>query len=447
MVKRWILLAVMLFCPICVQSASLRVFLDVKPPPDSFYLGQEVSFVVKLFDRIGLTDIGVVPADWDNIDLFLDSDTSDQTVVQSDASYNIKTFRFSLVAKTIGNISFPPICLSAFAPTMISDRDLPENIKFSDSGRLEICTRPFSLNVLPLPNHVPKLFVANDVKLFQGIVPKTNSIKAGTPVKRSLVLTAIGTLPAYLPDFPTRESQEVRLYEGKTERTFSAGKKKLVSAVRQTIVYIPQKSGKLELPAISVFWLNGQTNQIEESTIPAYTLDVLPAEVNKEEADHTTEITGQTAEKTKKTKDFPVKKVLLSVFAVILSLSATYPLLRKKLKRRNLVKKVEQACDRDDPQKMVEALLLWAKAVFPQHRIINLSDVKKIFLDHSQEFVQVIDDLEMFLYGTGRFAKHLPSQKENIGKKVLQSFYRVHQARLKNKRKNKKNLPDLYPDG
>ncbi len=447
MVKQWILLAVMLFCPIFARAASLRVFLDVKPPPDSFYLGQEVSFEIKLFDRIGLTDISVVPADWDNIDLFLDSDTVNQTIVQSDTSYNIKIFRFSLVAKTVGNTSFPPICLSAFAPTMISDRDLPENIKFSDSGRLEICARPFSFNVLAVPKHFPTLFVARDVQLFQGILPKGNSIKIGTPVKRSLVLSAIGTLPAYLPDFQIQELENVRTYEGKTERTFTTTKQKLVSAVRQTIVYIPQKSGKLRLPEISVFWLNVRTNQIEESKIPAYTLDVLPAEIYKEEQDRHTETTEPAKETAKKTSDFSVKKILLTVFAVILVLFATYPLLRKKLKRRNLVKKVEQACDRDDPQKMVEALLLWAKAVFPQHRIINLSDVKKIFLDHSQEFVQVIDDLEMFLYGTGRFAKHLPSQKENIGKKVLQSFYRVHQARLKNKRKNKKNLPDLYPDG
>lgn len=446
MVKFIVFLCLSVFYSPPADAAPYRLILEFTPPPETLYLGQESFFQIKLLDRIGLTDVGIVPADWQNVDIFLDANRPDETAVRNGITYSVKTLYFSLVAKSTGRISFPPFCLSALAPTMISARDLPPDVKITSDGRLKICTPSFSFDVKALPEHSPPLFAAGQVELFEGVLPKERSVRQGTPVKRSLVLTAKGTLPAYLPDFQTREQENVRIYKGKTDRTMITGKRELISAVRQTVVFVPERAGELVLPEISVFWLNTQTHQIEESKIPPYTLTVLSAGLPENEQNPPAE--SEPAEQKDNSQLFSsfVTRSAGICLLPILAAVPFIPFLKKRLKRRKLVKAVERACLSDDPEKAASALLAWARDKFPGCRMIDLSDIRKNFNGQAADFIAALNELELFLYGTGRFARHLPAAKETLGKKLLQAFYVAAQVKIKRRSGPKKYLPNLYPD-
>ena len=426
-------------------AAPFRVALEVKPPPETLYLGQEVFFELKLLDRIGLTDVRIVPKDWQNVDIFLDSENNEETVVRNDTSYSAKSFYFSLIPKSAGPMSLLPFCLSASAPTMISTRDLPPDVKITDSGRLEICASSFFINVKTLPYHSPALFAAAQVELFEGVVPKTRSIRQGSPIKRSLVLTAKGTLPNFLPDFENQEQKEVRVYKGKTERTTIFSKRNVISAVRQTIVFIPERAGQLDLPEINIFWLNTVTDKIEKSTIPAYRLTVLPVESLKPENTLPEALQIQPEEK-RNFSQISVRQISGLFLGLFSALVFSYHYLRKHLRQKHLIKAVETACMADDLKKTEQSLLLWAKAKFPHQRIMDLSDIRRIFAGKASDFTAALDELELFLYGTGRFAQHLPGKKHMLARKLWQTFYKARQTKTAKKSKRKKYLPDLYPD-
>ncbi|MBQ8346848.1 MAG: BatD family protein [Alphaproteobacteria bacterium] len=447
MVKFIVFLCLSVFYSLQAGAAPYRLTLEFTPPPETLYLGQESFFQIKLLDRIGLTDVGIVPADWQNVDIFLDPGRPDETAVRNGITYSVKTLYFSLVAKSTGKISFQPFCLSALAPTMISARDLPPGVRIMPGGRLEICTPSFSFDVKALPDHFPPLFAAAQVELFEGVLPKERSVRQGTPVKRSLVLTAKGTLPAYLPDFQTQEQKNVRIYKGKTDRTMITGKRELISAVRQTVVFVPERTGELVLPGISIFWLNTRTRQIEESKIPPYTLTVLPAGQLEYEQKPPAEAEPAAGRKSNVRTFFSfVMRSAGVCLLLILAAVPFIPFLKKRLKRKNLVKAVERACLSDDPEKAASALLAWARDKFPDRRIIDLSDIRESFNGQAADFIAALNELELFLYGTGRFARHLPAARETLGKKLLQAFYAAEQVKIKRRAGQKKHLPDLYPD-
>lgn len=431
------------------QAAPQRLIIRLKPPQREVYIGQEASFKINLLDRIGLKNIRVIPAEWPNADVFLMGEKNGTLVEKDGTSFNMKELRLSLVAKSAGRMTFPPFCLSATAPTMISARDMPAEVKFKGAGIIEICARPFFLEVKKLPEYTPPLFAAAEVRVFDGVMPKSDSVKAGTPIKRSLLLTAKGTLPAFLPDFKVSKVKNCRIYNGKTERTEPPLKNGLIAALRKTVVFIPQHPGQVVLPEIKVPWLNVSTGKVETAVIPAHTLRVSAAnEITREEKNKTLVATNENPQKN---KDFSIRRRmsagLIGCFACAILALYLWRFLRKRQKRKEIVRAVEKACLNGETEKIPNAVLLWAAKTFPEHSFVSLADLRQLFKGRSDDFVQRLEELEQFLYGTGRFAKHFPEAKENLGKDFLDAFTEASQTKIKPEREKRTRLPGLYPDG
>ena len=120
--------------------------------------------------------------------------------------------------------------------------------------------------------------------------------------------------------------------------------------------------------------------------------------------------------------------------------------MKKSRRRKRLIKDVEKACFEGDVDRISSAILSWAVKTFPERSFISLADVRRLFEGKSDSFVQRLEELEQFLYGTGRFAKHIPEAKETLGKDVLSAFSEASQMKIRSERKKKTRLPQLYPD-
>ena len=433
----------MFFLPFPAQALPLRLFLEFDAPQKDIYIGQETFFSVRVFDRLGLSDITVIPPDWNNTDVFLQENPLSEPVIKNDIPYTVNELRFSMVVKMTGSIFFTPLCMTAFAPSMISVRDLPESVSVSPNGDIQICTPPFFIEVKPLPEHSPSLFAAESVELFDGISPKAVAVQAGTPIKRSLMMAAKGTLPAFLPDIKVDDIPDVSVYNGKTERTSPPQKDKLIAALRQTIIFIPKKAGEFFLPEIKVPWMNTKTGKIEVSVAPAYKMIVLPSKEvaeNKEE-----DASLNPVEEKTQTPYFTVFVYIISSFAFFV-LFVFFIVRRRRQKAEKFVKAIEKACGNGDMEKTAASLLLWAAKRFPEHSFLNLADVRKLFEGRADDFVAKLRELEHYLYGTGRFAKHLPMTGKKLGEEIFSAFQEAARLKYKKQKKEKKNLPALYPE-
>lgn len=425
-------------------AAPQRLSLIFEPPSKEVYIGQEVFFQIRLIDRIGVKDIELLPAEWPNAEVFMLNKLSGQAVFEG-VSYNVNTLYFSLVPKSAGKMSFPSFCLIVSAPTLVSGRDLPNSVKVVSKGKLKACSPPFSLVVKSLPSYSRPLFAASEVKLFDGIVPKVSSVQEGTPVKRSVLLAAKGTLPAFLPDFQIGEIKNSRIYNGKTERSLPSSETGMSAALRQTVVFVPQQVGELVLPEIKVPWLNTRTGQIETAIVPAYKLTVLPAPQTKAEEK---EAPISPVQKDIRPSGLKLERLFSAVafiFALLCLVSLRF--LKRHLKQKKLIKAVEDACLKNDFEQITPAVLKWASAAFPDRFFHNLSDVRRLFQGRCDDFVKCLEEFEMFLYGTGRFAKHIPFAAESLSRNFSEAFLKAVQVKFEKKSKQTSKLPGLYPDG
>ncbi len=421
-----------------VQAAPLRVRLDFAPPPAGFYAGQEVKFELTLFDAIGLSDFGIVPTDWQNADLYMEKPENKGRVERDGQIYDVTVFRFGLVVKSAGRAHYSPLCLTAKG-LVLSARDLPDYVRLDPSGTVAICTPAPSFDVLAVPPHAPPLFPATSVELFEGVFPRSDTVKAGTPLKRSLILTAKGTLDAFLPDISPVTPDGAKSYDGKTERTLSTAGKELVAAVRKTVVIVPERAGRLELPAFDIWWWNTVAEQIEKSTVPPRVLTVVsdrsaalpPSVVQGTEARSFIFFDAKTA-------------AAAGVFLGAVLISA--PFLKRRKRRKKLKKAVLDALKNQKFDEAAKAIVDWAASEHPKRKIVDLSAVRALYAERAADFAADIDELQAYLYATGRFGKHVPSARTALTDKLARSFKQAAALSVKPAKTVKKHLPDLYPD-
>ena len=99
-----------------------------------------------------------------------------------------------------------------------------------------------------------------------------------------------------------------------------------------------------------------------------------------------------------------------------------------------------------DFEQIAATVLKWAAATFPDKSFHSLADVRRLFEGKCNEFVKCLEELEKFLYGTGRFAKHVPSAAENLSENLAEAFLKAVRVKFVKQSRQMAKLPDLYPD-
>lgn len=468
MVKRlsvfWLFLVVLAYA--YGAEAAPALFIEFTPPPKTAYIGQEIPFRIRLWDVLGVTDVQPIASDWENVDVFMNSRMAATQDAKDGRIYDVRNIGFSLIIKTAGKHEFQPFCLSLAAPALLTSRQIPNNVTIlRDKKRLQICTESFEVVVSALPKGTPPLFPAQKVELYAGVIPQATEIPAGTPIKRSIILLASGTLPVYLSDFILEEQENIKMYAGKVERTMTASDTYLVAGLRQTVIYVPGRQGEMTLPEMKVSWFNTQTQKVETSVVPPYSVRVTPPKGSQ------SEIQTIQAEQKVQDKNFlgrfifrleiffskiPYRQMIVGVIVLalggLLALLFGIPLLHKHLKRKRNLKELYAACQEENPERIEKALITWAKEIFSDRSMLSLSDVRQVFAHIDPDFKDALGELELRLYGMQRFAKHLPDFKqrsttdgEPLGAKICRTFDRA--ILLKNKQPKEKEdiFPELYP--
>lgn len=465
-------------------ASGAEVFAEILPVPKQVYVGQEFEIKIRLWDRIGLLDARFLPLAWKNIAVYPDEAPVERTLKQNGVSYRVQEIRLRAVLKARGIQKFPPLCLAAVVPDRIlsgkidfgeelkpPSEDAFKNVVFSaETKQIRTCSDPFSVEVLPLPAHTPPLFPARRVELLSGVVPDRKDVYAGTPIKRSVVLQAVGTLPGYLPDFSAPPIKGVKIYAGRLENSLSVSGRNLSAFLRRTFVYIPEKPGKLVLPEIAVTWFNTETGQTETSVIPAYEITVMPSsiigEIQTLRAEHPAgggflkQILQMPAQGIRfigrQLPDFDFYTFLFwtlgAACIVTLSILYVYPHLRAHVRRRRNIRRLYRACLEDDPRKIEKALITWASDTVPHRRILTLFDVLTLFQQEDFLIRTGLDKLNDRLYGMGRFTKFLPALMKRrsggtLGMEIWAAFEQAAPETFKPPKKRKEDLPGLYPDG
>ncbi len=241
------------------------VFVEVQAEPARAYVGQQVSYVVRLFYAVNLGGTLDTPQ-IDGARLVKAGDDLKYITQRGGRSMQVLERRFALIPQRAGTLHVP-------APTFEGEQTDPYDLRgFFGSGEpVSARGQPVTVQVqaAPATADIGAWLPAREVILTLDAPDPQQPWQVGQPVNLTLKLRAIGlaadALP--LPTLPTIGGATV--YPDKSVDTTGNAGSWLVGERQRTFAVVPGRAGTLTIPPMRLAWWNVLSDRAEVIDIPA----------------------------------------------------------------------------------------------------------------------------------------------------------------------------------
>ncbi|ALQ08871.1 BatD family protein [Pseudoalteromonas fuliginea] len=134
------------------------------------------------------------------------------------------------------------------------------------------------IEIKPIPSDYKGTWLPSElVNLDEEWQPNDNTVEVGTPITRTITLTALGVTKEQLPEISMPTIDGIRSYPDKKENNNAVRDGRVVSQQTASYALLPQKPGTYTLPEIQLPWFNTKMNRISVATLPKRTITVTPS--------------------------------------------------------------------------------------------------------------------------------------------------------------------------
>ncbi|MCF6434771.1 BatD family protein [Pseudoalteromonas sp. MMG022] len=131
------------------------------------------------------------------------------------------------------------------------------------------------LEVKPIPDTYQGAWLPSElVNLSEEWQPADESVTVGTPITRTITLTALGVTQEQLPDIELDTISGIRSYPDESDRNQLSRDGRVISQLVSSHALVPQKPGTYTLPEVKIPWFNTVINKVNYATLPARTITV-----------------------------------------------------------------------------------------------------------------------------------------------------------------------------
>lgn len=200
--------------------------------------------------------------------------------------FNVVDFTYLITPLKTGSLKIP---------AMVIQGDIPQTRKeqfntYSHDDLFSIMQgldrlKPFSLisediqlDVQPAISGVSPWLPARTL-ILEEQWPNHQTLRAGEPITRGFVIKAEGVKASQLPHLEDLQAPQLgfKIYADKPEEQEKISDGIIHSLRKEQYTLIPQQGGTLVLPEISISWWDSVKKEKKTSTIPARTVQILPA--------------------------------------------------------------------------------------------------------------------------------------------------------------------------
>ncbi|MDD4556635.1 MAG: BatD family protein [Alphaproteobacteria bacterium] len=379
------------------------------------------------------------------------------------------SFHYALFAQKSGKLNLPKAQISGFYIQQDNHNNLNDfhnnafNALFQNTFDVSsifarkipvrLTTPPQNINVLSIPeNYSQKWWLpAKKITLSSKWETPKENFKVGEALNRKIFIEAVGLTESQLPNLEFPQIAKTKQYPEKAINTSYLREKNIVTVSEITNVYIPNQTGELTLPEISLTWFNTQTKSFEKATLPAEKIwiknnplfeEPTPTTVEDVIADTDILSTQNTAETpseqtSSKTTDYLLLGGVLFIGIIIGLLAHKHPqkknATKQSLNNGDMKKNVIQAAQLKDLKLLRESLILWATRRYQDNKILNLHNV--MTYTKNKDFEKELEILSATLY-----AKDI---QEWNAKAFIRAFEKENKNRITGIKPNQ-ILPNLY---
>ncbi|MGH8091014.1 MAG: BatD family protein, partial [Rudaea sp.] len=250
------------------------VFVEAHADPPSPYVQQQVLLTVKLYFAVNLTDGNLDDPKAQGAVVRKLGQDSRYGVQVGGRSYNVVERHYALTPENNGTLTVPPVVFRGHA------MDANGGGLFFNQGRAIGAQSPaIALNVRPRPaaSGNDTWLPARSMSLTATGIDATTRAQVGEPLTLTLRLEAQGLGFEQLPKLELPRIDGADIYPDKPVTQDKDDSQWLYGVRERKFAIVPNRSGPLTLPPISVAWWDTAHDRAETAQLPSVTLDVQPA--------------------------------------------------------------------------------------------------------------------------------------------------------------------------
>lgn len=255
-------------------GASRDIFLEASVDTTEPWVQSQVVMKLRVFQAIDIVDGGLDAPVGDNLTVERIGEDTQSVEERDGRDYRVTERRFALFPQKSGPLTIDPVTLSITVPAD------PSRVRgfFSPTRKLTRRSNAIELQVQPRPSANAAWWLpAKALEIQAQWQNDPGTAQVDQPLTRTLVMQAQGVLQSQLPEISIPAIDGVSLYAEDPRLAMSGDDSGLISEQRINWALIPQRSGPLTLPAVSVEWFNTRTGKNETAQLPAETINVAPA--------------------------------------------------------------------------------------------------------------------------------------------------------------------------
>lgn len=403
------------------SSSNKDLFIDVDVSTKIPYVQAQVIYKMRLFRAVDLENATLSDLKVEGGNAIVEQLGEDKhyRTYRNGRQYSVIERDYAIFPQHSGRLTIDPLVLTGDVYRGVSSLWDP----FGQSVRTErVQSKAVELQVKPIPAAFKgKLWLpAQSLQIHEAWSQQHPKFKVGDPVTRTVALIADGLTAGQLPNIHEHVPDSIKQYPDQPLQNDQKNPSGVVGVRQEKIALIPQRPGKVVLPAIAIPWWNVTTNKMEVARLPARTIDAAPAPGTapaaapppapapaaqpKPQAPRTPAPVKPTTAHTHPWWPWLTGAFALAWLVTLLawwqrSRHARRGGIRKRAaapSARSLRNEVLSACDENGAAQAKDALLAWARRRWPQARPAGLGEVARLCGPPLGEAIRELNDA---LYG------------------------------------------------
>lgn len=261
--------------PVGTQPAEAKnLFIDAKLSTDEAYIGQLITYKVKLYLAVELQR-GVLSAPVvEGAQVKQIGEDKDGTEIVDGRRFRVIERTYSIIPDIPGRIDIQGASFAG--DVLVESQRRGGMFGFNESRPMQASAPAQSVSINPAPNSFQGQWLVADLVVLKETFPEeTAEFTVGSPITRTITLLASNTDENSLPDIVQPLPEDIKLYPEKPQRQTFVRDAQIVSQYSITAAIVPTKAGTYTLPEITVPWWNPHLKRQETATLPARTITVV----------------------------------------------------------------------------------------------------------------------------------------------------------------------------
>lgn len=260
--------------PITVNKAKHTTgnepyFLEAQTDLSEIFVQQQLIYTLRFYHQGSLINGNVRPPKFADaqIETLKEQSVFGKTI--NGKAYTVYEWQYAVFPQSSGELNIPSPVFTGLL-----------HLRGRQKG-VQARTDNISIAVMPALNspdtNNPYWLPAKQLKIKQQWLDKTDNVRVGDSLGREISIVVDGIKAVQLPKLVNHNGSGYKLYIDQEKDSQQINSKGIRSTRIISQAIIPNKAGKITLPAEKITWWNTQTQHFETTEVPSQSLMVLPA--------------------------------------------------------------------------------------------------------------------------------------------------------------------------